>query len=208
MAVTIGDVKQAVVDYMHEQFSDPLLNMFVDSARVRINRDLRVREQIVRTSFTPAGNPEPLPADFLELREVFFSDGAQRVSVQLVSRKELARYANPNSSNRTRFASIDGKEIEFMPPGTGREFTIIYYVGQPQVQSDTDTGLTLDNYFPIWISAALIEAANYTQDDALEEKHLQKYTSEVEQANSQAADAESGAALMMTGSSSWHGAYR
>ncbi len=211
MPVTIGDIKQAILDYSQVSptiLTDSRLDTFVDLARVRINRDLRVREQIVRITFTPATNPEPLPADFLELREVYFNDGSQRISVQLTSRKELAAYSNPNASNRTRFASIDGLEIEFMPAATGREMTMLYYSGQAPFTADTDTGLTLDNYFPIWLSAGLIEVSNFLQDAELESIYTQKYVTEVEQANAQAGDAESGAALTMSGASSFYGAYR
>ena len=86
--MTYGELKTLLTSFAHR--ADVPTADLIELARQRINRDLRVREMIVRLTFTPSIAPHPLPADFLEMREVFFNDGAQRVSVQLVSRKELA----------------------------------------------------------------------------------------------------------------------
>ena len=101
-----GELKTLLTDFAHR--ADVPVENIIELARQRINRDLRVREMIAITTFTPTVAPHPLPSDFLELREVYLNDGAQRVSVQLVSRKQLAYYANANASSSSRFASVDG----------------------------------------------------------------------------------------------------
>ena len=201
--MTYGELKALLISFAHR--SDVPTADLIELARQRINRDLRVREMIVRLTFTPTQAPHPLPADFLEMREVFFNDGSQRVSVQLVSRKELAWYANANASSASRFASIDGTDIEFIPSGVGREFTMLYYAAVPQLVSDAQTHPTLELYSPIWLDAALIALHNWTQDSDLQAEAMSKYTSEVESANRASGEAEGGAMLQMAGASNWHG---
>ena len=200
--MTSGELKSLLISFAHR--ADVPTEELIELARQRINRDLRVREMITRLTFTPSIAPHPLPADFLEMREVFFNDGAQRVSVQLVSRKELAFYANANTSQASRFASIDGTDIEFIPSGVGREFTMLYYAAVPKFVNDADTHPTLELFSPIWLDAALIALHNWTQDSDLQAEAISKYTSEVEAANGQSGAAEGGAMLQMAGASNWH----
>ncbi len=200
--MTYGELKSLLISFSHR--NDAPVNEIIGLARQRINRDLRVREMIVRDTFTPTTAPHPLPADFLEMREVYHSQGRQRISVQLVSRKQLAYYVSLNSSTSSRFASIDGREIEFAPSGIGREFTALYYAAVPVFTDDSDTHPTLEMYSPIWLDAALVSLHNWTQDIELEQIALAKYNGEVDAANSQAGAAESGAMLQMAGASNWH----
>ena len=202
--MNFGELKQEVANYMHRTDLDGFIPEFIEKARTRINRDLRVREMIVEADVTPTTNPFSLPDGFLEMRDIFHLRGNNRVTLTLTNRKQLNEFLNSLVSDAIpSFYSIDGLNIETRPGGIGIIFTQLFFTEELAFVDDSDTRLTLTQYPTIWLYAALIEAHSFTQDLDLMNSVQQFYVSEVDQANSQSADAESGAALEMSGASSW-----
>ncbi len=198
--MTYQELRQAIADYMHRSDLTTLIPGFIEYARERINRDLRVREMLVSAPLTLATNPSPLPADFLEMRDIYHTVGTRRITLTLVGRKQLNDYAN---GNQPLFYSIDGLQLETAPGGEGVDFNLIYYGQQPPLVADTDTNATLARFSTIWLYGALVEAHNYTQDMEMRQSALATYTSEVQQANAQAASSEAGSSLQIQGASQW-----
>jgi len=199
--MNFGELKQEVANYMHRTDLDTFIPGFIEKARQRINRDLRVREMITQADTTPVDNPFPAPAGFLEMRDMFHLRGNNRITLTLTNRRQLNRFLNAlNSDSVPQFYSIDGTQIETRPGGIGIIFTQIFYIEELEFVDDSDTRATLDRYEMIWLYASLIEGHSFTQDLDLMNSVQQFYISEVDQANNQAADAESGAALEMSGS--------
>ncbi len=202
--MNFGELKLEVANYMHRVDLTTFIPEFIEKARARINRDLRVREMITQADVTPVANPFPAPDGFLEMRDMFYERGGGRVTLTLTDRKQLNDFINTAVSDAVpRFYSIDGTQIETRPGGEAIEFTQIFYVEELAFTDDADTRITLTQYPTIWLYAALIEGHSFTQDLDLMNSVQQFYISEVDQANSQSADAESGAALEMSGASNW-----
>lgn len=199
--MNFGELKQEVANYMHRTDLGTFIPGFIEKARQRINRDLRVREMITQADTTPVANPFPAPDGFLEMRDMFHLRGNNRLTLTLTNRRQLNRFLNAlNSDSVPQFYSIDGTQIETRPGGIGIIFTQIFYIEEAIFVDDADTRATLDRYEMIWLYASLIEGHSFTQDLDLMNSVQQFYISEVDQANNQAADAESGAALEMSGS--------
>ena len=200
------ELQTLVASYMHRIDLTADIPGFIELARTRINRDMRVRENIKQATETPTLNPRPLPLDFLEMRSIYFLPSTRRVTLHLVGREQLnANQTALNSTQRPGFFSIDGTQIETQPGGIGLEFTLIYYFAQPELVADADTNPLMDTYPMTWLYATLIEGHTFTQDLTLVAEALSNYTSEVEQANSAAKAAESGAGLEIAGASRWFG---
>lgn len=204
--MTYIELQQLIANYMHRVDLTADIPGFIELARQRINRDLRVREMIVQATVTPATNPFPVETGFIEMRDIFYTSaqGGCRLALQLVGRRQLDIWKdNASAVPQPAFYSIDGLNIETAPGGVGIEFTEIFYRGEAALVNDADTNLTLAAYAPIWLYASLIEGHSFTQDLDLMGDAIEKYTSEVAQANSASADAESGASLQIQGASQW-----
>ena len=200
--MTYGELKQLVADYMHRSDLTDEIPEFIELARTRINRDMRVRENIITATLTPSVNPFDAPADFMEMRDIYHFRNGNRVHLQLVGREQLDFYDNAAiQAVHPRFFSIDGLQLETQPGGIDVVFTLLYYAAVPQLVDDADTNLLLDVYPMTWLYGSLIEGHSFTQDLTLEETSLGKYTSEIDRANDMAAEAESGAALQVAGAS-------
>lgn len=199
-----ADLKAAVAGYMHRTDLTSEIPDFIELARQRLDRDLRVREMIVQLGIVPTTNPFPVPDDFEESRDLYHTvnSGGQRISLRFVGRGQLARFTNPNAGTSTpRFYSIDGLLIETRPGGIDVEFTLVYYAKVPELVNDTDENEILDNYFALWLNGSLIEGFSFTQNAEQRDIAIATYSSELGNANSQSAYAESGAGLTVQPSS-------
>ena len=202
--MTFGELKLEVANYMHRTDLDGFIAGFIEKARTRINRDLRVREMLIQADVTPVTNPFSLPDGFLEMRDMYHLRGNNRITLILTNRKKLNEFLSAVSTDSNpQYYSIDGLAIETRPGGIGIVFTQLFYTEEQEFVSDSDTRLTLDQYPTIWLYAALIEGHSFTQDLELMNSVQEFYVSEVSQANAQSSDAESGAALQMSGASSF-----
>ena len=202
--MTYAELQQSVADYMHRSDLTDEIPGFIELARTRINRDMRVRENIITAGLTPTTNPFDAPADFMEMRDIYHFRNGSRVHLQLVGREQLDFYDNQAIQDANpRFFSIDGVQLETQPGGIDVVFTLLYYAAVPELVADDDTNLLLSVYPMTWLYGSLIEGHSFTQDLTLEETALAKYTSEVDRANDMAADSESGAALQVAGASRW-----
>ena len=202
--MTNAELQALVAQYMHRTDLDSEIPGFIELARTRINRDMRVRENIITDTETPTVNPRDLPADFLEMRDIYHRRGENRISLQLVGRKQLDRYDRSTINEAfPRFYSVDGVQLETQPGGVDVEFTLIYFAAVPELVNDTDTNLLMSIYPMTWLYGSLIEGHSFTQDLDLMQESVASYTSEVSQANAQAAEAESGATLQVEGASAW-----
>ena len=202
--MTFGELKQSIASYMHRIDLTGDIPGFVELARTRINRDLRVREMIIEKQVTPTVNPFPVEDDFLEMRDLHHQRGNFRQTVALTGRAGVNLYKNNNIAQSNPIVySIDGLLIETAPGGIDIIFTEIYYAAEAEFVDDADTRKTLDRFPSIWLYASLIEGHAFTQDLELMTDALTKYTSELQIANQRADEAESGASLQVTGASAW-----
>lgn len=204
--MTNAELQSLVASYMHRTDLTDDIPGFIELARARINRDMRVRENIIEAKETPTINPRPLPDDFLEMRDIYTLPSSRRVTLTLVGRKQLnGAQTALDATQRPIFYSIDGTQIETQPGGISLEFTLLYYAAVDELVADDDTNALMSVYPMTWLYASLIEGHTFTQDLVLVQDALTNYTSELARANEQAKAAESGAGLEIQGASSWFG---
>ncbi len=159
------ELQTLVASYMHRTDRTADIPGFIELARTRINRDMRVRENIKEATETPTINPRSLPVDFLEMRSIYFLPSTRRVTLTLVGREALnANQQALNATQRPSVFSIDGTQIETQPGGIDIEFTLLYYFAQPELIADDDTNPLMATYPMTWLYATLIEGHTFTQD--------------------------------------------
>ena len=102
--MTNAELQALVASYMHRTDLTADIPGFIELARTRINRDMRVRENIKEDTETPTTNPRTLPLDFLEMRSIYFLPSTRRVTLTLVGREALN--ANQQALNATQRPSV------------------------------------------------------------------------------------------------------
>ena len=199
-----GEFKALIAAQAHRNDLTSQLDGFVDRAKARLDRDMRVREMLDAETLTPVTNPFELPAGFLEMRDIYHTRNGTRVTLTLVNRRMLNFYASTNVSQANpRFYSVDGTQIETRPGGETVVFESLFYKQITPLVNDSDTSIILDRFPDVWLYAALDELYTFTQNTEEKVKAEQVYVNEMKSSNQRAREAESGASLQMQGASQW-----
>lgn len=167
--------------YIKRSFAINRQDTFIQLSELRIQRDLRPRENVVKTTIIPTSNLIDLPADFIDLRELSAKNGNRVVVLSSIGRHRLSI-----ATSQTGFPvvySIIGNQIEVGPITIPPEFTLWYWQKFPPLVSPTDTNILLTTYPYVWLYAMLVEGAVYIQDDTMRQIAIETYTNEVQRVN-------------------------
>ena len=167
--------------YIKRSFTIDRQDTFVQLSELRIQRDLRARENLIKTTIIPTSNLIDLPNDFIDLREFSAKNGNRVVVLSSVGRHRLSI-----ATSQTGFPvvySIIGDQIEVGPITIPDEFTLWYWQRLPPLVNTTDTNILLTSYPYIWLYAMMIEGAVYIQDDTMLQIARETYLTEIDRVN-------------------------
>lgn len=176
--------------YIKRSFTIDRQDTFVQLSELRIQRDLRARENLVKTTIVPTSNLIDLPSDFIDLRELSAKNGNRIVVLSSVGRHRLSI-----ATSQTGFPvvySIIGNQVEVGPITIPDEFTLWYWKKQAPLVQNTDTNILLTTYPYVWLYAMLTEGAVYIQDDTMRNLAVQTYLDEVNRVNVREAEGRFG----------------
>lgn len=178
--------------YIKRSFTIDRQDTFIQLTELRIQRDLRVRENLIKATLTPTTNLFDLPADFIDLRELSAKKGNRVVVLSSVGRHRLSV-----ATSQTGFPlvySIIGDQVEVGPITLPGEFTLWYWQKLPALLNTTDTNALLTAYPYVWLYAMLIEGAVYIQDDTMRQLATETYFTETGRVNTRESEGRFGEA--------------
>lgn len=189
-----GVLKSDTADYLHRSDLSTQIVKFIEKARLRIARDLRVLElEEAATLSGPTDDTFDLPADFMELRRAY-SNG---VPLRAVNPHELQYWT---ASGSPQVYTIQGRTL--VAPGA-EQVDIWYFKAEAALSSDSTEHPTMAAHPQIWQAAALVEAALFTNDTELLAMWASIYDAEVAAANRKAERARQGTAPAVIASDSY-----
>ncbi len=168
----------------------PDVNSITRLAEAEIGRDIRSLRQQQRTTLTTSTGPDrrflDLPADFLELSQIFIDTTNGRRGLEYQTPEVIRKQKTWNSNNATvnngqiGYYSIEGDDVSNQPADTARlvlapepsdqdttDIEIYYFARWPALVDDTDTNWLLQNYYDIYLWQLLKQACIYTQETEL-----------------------------------------
>ena len=178
--------------YIKRSFAIDRQDTFIQLSELRIQRDLRPRENIVKTTIVPTSNLIDLPSDFIDLRELSAKNGNRVVVLTSVGRHRLSL-----ATSQTGFPvvySIIGNQFEVGPITIPADFTLWYWQKFPPLVNPTDTNILLTTYPYIWLYAMMVEGAVYIQDDTMRQIAVETYLQEIRRVNQREAEGRFGEA--------------
>ena len=178
--------------YIKRSFAVDRQDTFIQLSELRIQRDLRVQENVVQTTIIPTSNLIDLPSDFIDLREISYKNGSRVVVLSSVGRHRLS--IATSQTGRPGVYSIIGNQIEIGPITIPDEFNLWYWKKFPPLVSTTDTNVLLTTYPYIWLYAMLVEGAVYIQDDTMLATARETYLGEVQLVNTRSDESRFGEA--------------
>lgn len=169
MAITnYTDLKTTVANYLARSDLTNQIEDFIRLAEIRLRRDLRIRQMLksVTTTTTGGDSTVELPADFLQLRDLFVVTNPVR-DLQYVSPSVFSRNGRVTESGLPVFYTIIGSEFKLAPtPDTNYTVEMLYY-SSPEFLSDSNLSNTFMAVAPdLLLYGALAEAEPYLMNDA------------------------------------------
>lgn len=160
-------------DDIGDTFDVSTLDLIIGLAEQRVYRDLRSSTMLADLSVAVSNNEAALPANLLELREVYFSGEAPLQVVPLDRLRQLEDAAYP--SGTSRYCAQDGDTLRFWPDASG---TLLgsYYKRPTDLASVTWADATTFARHPdLFVFASLVEAMPFLGMEAKAAGWNQRY---------------------------------
>lgn len=144
-------------DDIGSTFDTSTLDLIIGLAEDRVYRDLRASSMLAPLSQAVTANAAGLPADLIELKELYFS-GESPLEVIPIDR--MRRYLDSGADGgATRYAAQDGDTLVFWPQAEGTLLGSYYAKPDPLATvTPFSDALTFHRYPDVFIFAALVEA--------------------------------------------------
>lgn len=186
MALTsYSTLKTAVANYLGRSDLTSQIPDFITLAELRLSREIRTRKLLksVTTTTTAGDSTVEIPADFLEMRDIYLS-GNPRITLNYESPSAFTRNAQAEVSGKPGFYTMLGQEFEFAPiPDKAYTVELLYYF-RPEALSDNNASNEfLANYPDALLYASLAEAEPYLMNDARVQVWAQLYDRAVQNIN-------------------------
>lgn len=175
MATTYTALKSEIAAFTHRSDLTAYLDTFIQFAEARLNRDLRVSQQETILTET-ATQFITLPADFLAVRVLSkLSNPVQEL--KYITPAEMDRIADGSST--LNYYTILGDSIK-LQAASSTDVELTYYAKVPALSGTVSTNWVLDTHPDVYLYACLLEAYNWTQNEAQANKYATLYMSGID----------------------------
>lgn len=168
MAITnYGQLKTAVADWLNRDDLTAVIPTFIDIAHAKLNRRLRVREMLQRSTANVTTQYTSLPSGFLSMRNIQLNVSTPKALEYLTSEQMDQERARGNTAREPVYYTIIGETIEVFPsPDASYEIEMAYHKTLPSLSADADTNWLLTKAPDAYLYGALLQAAPYLKDTA------------------------------------------
>jgi hypothetical protein len=159
------DLKSTIASYLARSDLTAIIPSFIQLAEIRLRRDMRISEMLINTALTPSSGIVTLPADFLEMRSVYFNSNPL-TTLEYQSPDLFSRNGFNDTSGTSVYFTIIANTIHFSPDPDSTDTVQILYYAKPAYLSDSNlTNVWTDNCMDAILYASLGEAEPYLIND-------------------------------------------
>lgn len=165
---TYTELKASVADWLNRDDLTTEIPDFIALAEAQMERALRTRQMLTRTTLTVDSEFETTPADFLEVRALKLTSTNPDTPLSFMTMDSLdAEAIRSTGSSRPKFFGVVGTEFRFVPtPDASYTAEIVYFAKLNKLSSSVATNFLLTSSPDAYLYGALLQAAPYLQDDA------------------------------------------
>lgn len=147
-------------DELTNTFSINVLDLMIGLGEQRVYRDLRATTMQTPLSLAVTSNAATLPADLLELNEVYFS-GKSPLQIVTLDRLRALEANTAVSGGTTAVCAQDGDTLRFWPPAADTDTALGSYYAKPEALKTVTwaNATTFARYPQLFLYAALFEGA-------------------------------------------------
>ena len=165
---TYTELKASVADWLNRTDLTTEIPDFISLAEAQMERTLRTRQMLIRTTLTVDSEFETTPADFLEVRALKLTSTNPDTPLSFMTMDSLDDEATRETGGgRPKFFGVVGTEFRFVPtPDAAYTAEIVYFANLNKLSSSVATNFLLTSSPDAYLYGALLQAAPYLQDDA------------------------------------------
>ena len=171
MAIQItdyGELQSATADWLNRGDLVDQIPAFITMTTAQFNRELRLRDMMVRAEATSNQENVELPTDWLEHYSLVLADSTSGVPLRYISERESNDIkAAARGGGPTDAYTIIGKTIELvLAPGSDVDLKMVYYQRIPDLSDAAPTNWLLTKSPDLYLYSTCLNAAPFLKDDA------------------------------------------
>tara|TARA_B000000609_G_C24161900_1_gene344274 strand:- start:137 stop:784 length:648 start_codon:yes stop_codon:yes gene_type:complete len=165
--MTYDELKTRIADYLNRSDLGSVIDSFIDQTESEINRKLRHKDMIKRSTAVLDNQYSQLPGDWLGAINVDLQTG-DPVPLFQKSLESLDLYRNSiqNTSGQPKYFAIDGDTLEVCPtPDQSYTIQMTYYAEIPALSSTVSENFLSRTAPDVYLYGALKHASVYLMED-------------------------------------------
>ena len=165
---TYTELKTSIGDWLNRTDLTAAIPDFISLAEAQIERQLRTRQMITRSTANFSTEYGAVPDDFLETKSLKLT-GTNPVTPLVFQTidalDDLARQYS--AASRPKYFGIVGGQIRLVPtPDATYATELVYYAKLTKLSASVSSNFLLASSPDIYLYGSLLQAAPYLQDDA------------------------------------------
>ena len=160
-----SQLQSAVGDFLNRQDLEAVIPTFISLAEADLNRSIRHRSMLTRSTATIDTQFTALPTDFLEAKNIQLnSEPITVLRYVTMEHADLVRQRNP--TGQPCYYSIVGDTLEVVPvPDTSYTAELTYYKKITALADDATSNWLLSYHPDVYLYGTLMQSAPYLKDD-------------------------------------------
>jgi hypothetical protein len=162
---TYSELQSAVGDFLNRQDLTTVIPTFIALAEADLNRSIRHRSMLTRSTATIDDQFTALPADFLEAKNIQLnSEPITVLRYVTMEHADLIRQRNP--TGQPCYYTIVGDTLECVPVAdTSYTAELTYYKKITALANDATSNWLLSYHPDVYLYGTLMQSAPYLKDD-------------------------------------------
>ena len=162
-----SELLSTVANYLNRDDLTALIPTFITLTENRLNRELRVRANMVRATTTTTSGQGfyDLPSDLIELRNITYDNNSQSHALRYLSPESVSREYGTIVSGQPRAYTNLGNDLKLTPaPDAAYTISINYYSQLRSLSESVTTNDVLTEYPSLYLFGSCLEGAIYLND--------------------------------------------
>jgi hypothetical protein len=159
---TYTELQTAIGNWLDRSDLSSRIPEFISLFEAKVNRRLRVRQQMASTTLSPSNGSATLPTDYLEWKRVTWNGATKRVLAYVDPQQFDGIDPDSPSGDPQRF-TIEGSTLKIMPIDT-TSLTFLYAQQVPVLSGINTTNWLLTAFPDAYLYGSLAEASSFTED--------------------------------------------
>jgi hypothetical protein len=164
---TYSELQTTIASYLNRDDLTSIIPTFITLTENRLNRELRVRANMVRAQTTTTSGTAfyDLPSDMIELRNITYDSNSRSFALSYLSPESATREYGSVVSGQPKAYTNLGNNVKLTPtPDAAYGISINYFAKLRSLSDSVTTNDVLTEYPSLYLFGACLEGAIYLND--------------------------------------------